>query len=212
MNSIGSVECPSCSAPVEQVAGVRTVVCPYCRTAIVSEKHRKEFQAEEIIQKTQIVYGANDRGPLGINTAGFYQNAGFIIKGVVEYRESDGWTWQEYFIKFADGRGAWLEYDDGDFYLNFEIEREFSKGMFGCKIGDEKIKVKEEGKAKISYQHGHLPFSYPPHTTIKYVDARSTREPGKRYSIEYTKKETEVYESYKVRVEKSENHIDVLRM
>ena len=212
MGEVGSVECPSCSAPVERVAGVRTVTCPYCRTAIVSEKHRKEFQAEEIIQKTQITYGPDDRGPLGIDTAGFYENSSFIIRGTIEYRDSDGWTWQEYFIKFADGRTAWLEYDDGDYWMNFEIERDFKKGMFGYKVGDEKIKVKEKGKVKINYQNGHLPFSYPPNTTINYIDAKSTKDPRKRYSIEYTKNETEVYEGYKVRVEKTENHIEVIRM
>jgi len=212
MGSVGTVECPSCSAPVERVPGVRTVSCPYCGTAIVSEEHRKEFQAEEILEKTKISYGPRDRGPLGIDTAGFYNNQGFVIKGVIEYRDSDGWTWQEYFIKFNDGRVAWLEYDDGDYFLNFEIDEEFKKGMFGVKIGNDKMKVKEKGTSIINYQHGHLPFSYPPDTKIKYIDGRSTKDPKKRYSVEYTDNEVEVYEGAKVRVEKSENHIDILRL
>ena len=212
MSSVGSVECPSCSAPVERVPGVRTVSCPYCGTVIVSEEHRKEFQAEEILEKTKISYGPRDRGPLGIDTAGFYNNQGFVIKGVIEYRSSDGWTWQEYYVKFNDGKVAWLEYDDGDYFLNFEIDEEYKKGIFGIKIGNDKMKVKEKGEVMINYQHGHLPFSYPPETKIKYIDGKSARDSSIRYSVELTDNEVEVYRGYKVRVEKSDNHLDILRI
>ncbi len=156
---------------------------------------------------TKVKVKKESRGPLEVGMGGYYRDDPFNIVGVLEYEDNEGWRWVEYYVKFEDGRSGWLEYDDDRYNLLFDLD--LDEDYWKPKVGwtgklklpnGDKFKVTEKGKSKITYLWGQIPFSATPNVKIRYIDGRHPKKKKIRYSVEYTKKETEAFRGKRVKV------------
>ena len=197
MTELRKSKCQSCGAPLNVLLYSRSVTCEYCGTIM---HVTSDTGTDVALSNTNIKMQKYDVGPLHVGSYGFFERAPFKIIGVLEYQDDEGWKWQEYYINFKDGRKAWLEFDDGKYtmLLNMHLDN-FSvpKVMLGSlKIAGVKVKVKESGSSRITYQWGQIPFTATPKAVIHYIDGKG--KDGMSYSVEYTPKETEVFKGRKV--------------
>jgi len=198
MGTLKENVCPNCGASVRVLEYSKTVNCDYCGTILHVDDKGSEGSE---FTNTGIKMDKHDVGPLHVGTFGFYKRIPFKIVGVIEYIDDEGWKWQEYYLNFKDGKKAWLEYDDGQYTILFNLFLDDFKiprmMLSSLKVSGEKVKITEKGESKIVYQWGQIPFTSTPDATINYIDGIG-KPSGSIYSVEYTDHEVEVFKGEKV--------------
>lgn len=108
------VNCPNCGGQIEFRSETTLLnVCSYCRSNVV----RMGVDLTLLGQQAEL---KPDMSPLQIGSFGKYKNKSFQVLGRQVMKWSDG-RWNEWYIMFNDGRGAWIAEAQGEFYINFPV-------------------------------------------------------------------------------------------
>lgn len=167
-----TVSCPSCGAPVEFRSHASVMaVCGYCRASVI-----KDADAVKDLGKISAVL--EDFSPIQIGTAGLFGGRGFTVVGRIQLRYGQG-TWNEWYLLFDDGSGAWLGDSSGQFTLTTAREMapplpDFHEIVPGqsCQIGAEHYIAAEKREAECIGGEGELPFRVGDGWSIRVADFR----------------------------------------
>jgi hypothetical protein len=168
-----TVSCPSCGAPVEFRSHASVMaVCGYCRAAVIKD-------ADDVKDLGKISAVLEDYSPIQIGTAGSHGGQAFTVVGRIQLRYDQG-LWNEWYLLFDDGSGAWLGDSSGLFTLTRERAMapplpDFHDIVPGqrCQIGAEHYIAAEKREAECIGGQGELPFRVGDGWTIRVADFRS---------------------------------------
>jgi hypothetical protein len=179
--------CPSCGAALEfrfDDSFVR--VCGSCRSAIA----RTDRGIDTLGQFA-------DRAPtasgLTLSTVGRWQGQPFALVGRAEYVHPAGGSWEEWFMKLADGRWAWLSHAHGTWAITFKSPAtralpSFEQIVPGMRISlgggaGAELTVGERNTMRLSSAEGELPFLGVPGSEGRFIDASD--EKGRFATLDY---------------------------
>src|SRR5689334_20652880 len=102
------VSCPSCGAEVafRSVASVMAV-CEYCHSTLLKD-------AESVKDIGKMAQVLEDYSPIQINTTGEQHGRRFTVVGRIQLTYDSGF-WNEWYVLFDDGNGAWLSDASGQY-------------------------------------------------------------------------------------------------
>jgi hypothetical protein len=184
--SAGTFNCPSCGGSLEvEHRFSKVVICSYCgqTCSIKSGAIQVAGKKAELLDLDSV---------FKIGASGTLEGQSFKVLGCLRYEYEDGF-WDEWFLRFEDGKCLWLQEDEGEFTA-FEKESltspiqsfpEVSVGGF-LDVNSMQVFVTEKSKASIAGGAGELFFSIKPGAEVNCVDGNSG---GKLISIEYTPEE-----------------------
>jgi uncharacterized protein DUF4178 len=181
------VFCPSCGAALEfryDDSFVR--VCSACRSAIV----RGDRGLETFGQFADLAPSVSG---LSLEQRGRFQGVPFVLSGRVQYAHPAGGSWEEFYLKLADGRWAWLAHAHGEWTLTFRSAQarglpDFARLAPGMvvELGADapgKLSVGECNVATPIGAEGEIPFQFTPGTQSRFVDLSGTH--GRFATIDY---------------------------
>lgn len=167
-----TVSCPSCGAPVEFRSHASVMaVCGYCRASVIKD-------ADQVKDLGKISAVLEDFSPIQIGTAGLHGGRGFTVVGRIQLRYAQG-LWNEWYLLFDDGSGAWLGDSSGLFTLT--TVREMAQPLPGfheivpgqpTQIGAEHYIASEKREAECIGGEGELPFRVGDGWAIRVADFR----------------------------------------
>src|SRR5574341_208455 len=157
LSTIKELQCPNCGSALSQhLANAQTLVCPACHSSISIGVGAAQTLGEgSQLGKPPKPIKPGDRATFG--------KADFFVLGRVDYTgwdDEDRWYWTEWLLGGADGRLAWLSYDDEDGFVMYRKIRFYepfnvSTGIFlSTKAG--KAVVTERYPAQIVGVEGEL--------------------------------------------------------
>lgn len=181
--------CPSCGSPLEfryDDSFVR--VCPACRSAIA----RTDRGVDTLGQFADL---APSGSGLALGTSGRYQGQLFVLAGRAEYAHPSGGSWEEWFVKFDDGRWGWLSHAEGRWVLTFRMPDghdlpAFEAIALGARLtlaAGIELTVGELNTASEAGAEGELPFVFSPGSRSRFVDASDAK--GRFATIDYGSEE-----------------------
>lgn len=177
--------CPSCGSPLEfryDDSFVR--VCPACRSAIA----RTDRGIDSLGQFADL---APSGSGLALGTSGRYQGQPFVLVGRAEYAHPAGGGWEEWFVKFADGRWGWLSHAEGRWAMLFRTQAVRELEPFEALVpGGElslgagpALTIGEVNVASARGAEGELPDVSSPGARSRFADASDDR--GRVATIDY---------------------------
>lgn len=179
--------CPSCGTAVEfrfDDSFVR--VCPSCRSAIA----RTDRGIDTLGAFSDLAPAASG---LSLSETGSWQGQPFELAGRAEYVHPAGGSWEEWFLKLADGRWAWLSHAHGTWALTFPTApsrelpgfEQIEPGMvlrLGAAPGVP-LTVGERSAGTLQSAEGELPFLFVPGSPNRFVDASDDK--GRFATLDY---------------------------
>jgi hypothetical protein len=148
------------------------VVCGYCQTTIIKN-------ANEVKDLGKISAVLEDFSPIQIGTTGTFSQRGFTVIGRIQLRYDQG-MWNEWYLLFDDGSGAWLGDSSGLFTITTACDMpaplpEFSVLKPGLRypIGRKQYTVSEVRSAQCIGGQGELPFHVGDGWTVRVADLRN---------------------------------------
>lgn len=195
MASVKQLQCPNCGSSLSQFnPASQTIVCKSCNSYVAVGVGDPSVLG---------VGGKLDIGlptkPIKVGQTGTFNNVKCFVLGRVEYEgwdSEDRWRWTEWLLGAADGRMFWLSYDKEDGFVLFHKVR--IKSQFNplsdrtIPVGDKQhAVVRERYPAKIRGAEGELTWQAKAGDHLRMVEAASG---GKRYSIQVSEAELELYE------------------
>jgi hypothetical protein len=152
--------CPSCGAEIEfQSSASIFTVCKFCQSTLI----RKDLNLESIGKMAAL---KDDLTPFQIGTSGKYQG-NFSIIGRVRVSWSSGF-WNEWFVRFDDGREGWLAEAQGFYMMSFPVETPADLPLVGdlkpettVKIAKTIYQVDDVKDVTYTFAEGELPFAAP---------------------------------------------------
>jgi hypothetical protein len=166
--------CPSCGNAVEfryDDSFVR--VCDACHSALL----RSDRGIETLGQFADL---APSSSGLELGDRGRWQGVGFELVGRTMYRHRAGGTWDEWYLRFQDGRWGWLSQAEGRWAVTFdggESERlpAFAELSPGALVqlplaASLTLTVSERGEAELLSAEGEIPFAFTLGSSSRFVD------------------------------------------
>ncbi|MEY2930848.1 MAG: hypothetical protein RL033_1597 [Pseudomonadota bacterium] len=166
--------CPSCGSAVEfryDDSFVR--VCAACRSALL----RSDRGIETLGQFADL---APSSSGLELGDRGRWQSVGLELVGRTQYRHRAGGTWDEWYLRFQDGRWGWLSQAEGRWAVTFdggESKRlpAFSELSPGDRVqlplaAGLTLTVSERGEAELLSAEGEIPFAFTLGSSSRFVD------------------------------------------
>lgn len=163
--------CPSCGAEVvfQSTSSVFTV-CKFCKSTLI----RKDLNLESLGKMADL---KDDATVFQIGTTGKYKGQ-FMLLGRVRCSWDDGF-WNEWFVRYDDGREAWLAEAQGFLMLSTPVESKpalptvdkISPGVI-VTIGKIDYQVDDVKKITYSFAEGELPFRAPQGYSATSIDLR----------------------------------------
>jgi hypothetical protein len=153
--------CPSCGAEVAfQSSASVFSVCKFCRSTLI----RKDMDIEAIGKMADL---KEDGSPLQLGTLGRFKGD-FSLIGRVRVSWEDGF-WNEWFVRFDDGREGWLADAQGLYMISFPVEvppgmptaTEIRPGL-PIQVGKICYSVDDVKDVTYTFAEGELPFAAPP--------------------------------------------------
>jgi uncharacterized protein DUF4178 len=179
--------CPSCGAALEfryDDSFVR--VCGSCHSAIA----RTDRGIDTLGRFADLAPAGTG---LSLGRAGRWQGQPFSLAGRAEYAHPAGGSWEEWFIKLADGRWGWLSHAQGEWVLSFRSAQarpmpSFEQVPPGTRLtlGAEPgvtLTAGERNVAHLTGAEGELPFLVAPGSASRFVDASDER--GRFATLDY---------------------------
>ena len=193
---IRKIQCPECAAPIPLYGGkgVLAVVCSHCGACLDGQEDFKLFKKFKSLKRPDV--------PLKIGMTGTIQTIPFIIIGIVEFTQKDGWgsyPWVEFHLYSKTHGYAWLCYECGHYVFGREVkdapvgraitfnEPEFKTTIYAK---DKGFKVFEAASASITYVEGELTWRASIGDKMDYLDAIN---PPYIYCVEQGADETEYF-------------------
>lgn len=187
------LKCPNCSSPIEQFnVTTQAIVCPTCgsHVAIGTDDPRLLTKGQGRVPDSGFPIEMGDKATIG--------DVEFVVLGRVVYRgwdDEDSWTWHEWLMGGADGRMLWLSHDEKGFglYQKLRFRSEFDpKRSFRLDVGkDKQAFIHERYPAEITGAEGELTWQAKRGERLFVAEGAGG---GKRYSVQQTAEELEVYE------------------
>lgn len=179
--------CPSCGAEVVFTSSVSVfAVCGHCRTMMV----RHDMDLEALGEMAQL---PDDVSPFQYGTRGSLGRDRFTIIGRLKVAWSEGY-WNEWFLRFEDGRHGWLGEAMGFLMLTFEAPADKAPGRSGLIVGKEYALIPgrvftltDIREAECVGSEGELPFRGV--AGRKTVSADLNGPDGSFATIEYSKQD-----------------------
>lgn len=190
------LECPKCGSPINQhMATTQAIVCSNCGSHVAIGAGDAEI--------------LNEGGrklpspPVPINIGDKFQLLGeeYFVMGRVVYRgwdpadTSDYWVWNEWLLGAKSGQMLWLSLDEHGFALFRKIR---FRSQFDIRTartleieGDKKVFINERYPAQIVGAEGELTWRAKRGEQLWTAEGAGF---GKKYSIQKTESELEVYE------------------
>ena len=179
--------CPSCGAPLEfryDESFVR--VCASCHMAIA----RTDRGVDTLGQFADLAPAASG---LSVSDTGSWQGRSFVLTGRVEYAHPAGGSWEEWYLKLADGRWAWLSHAHGSWAITFQGApapglpgyEQITPGMrltLGAAPGVS-LTVGERNAGILRAAEGELPFVPSPSALNRFVDLSDDK--GRFATLDY---------------------------
>lgn len=181
------VSCPSCGAEVSfRSAASVMAVCEYCHSTLL-----KDAESVKDIGKMSDVL--EDYSPIQINTAGEHQGKHFTVVGRIQLRYDDGF-WNEWYVLFDDGAGAWLSDASGQYVFTVPQRTssaapkyEALKPGVGLTLSGSRFIASDVRTARCVAGQGELPFKVGTGWEAKVADFRA----GNRFlTLDYSDAET----------------------
>jgi hypothetical protein len=163
--------CPSCGNAIEfryDDSFVR--VCDACHSAVL----RSDRGIESLGRFSDLAAAASG---LELRDRGQWQGQSFDLAGRAEYRHSRGGSWEEWYLRFDDGRWGWLSYAEGRWALTFPSALDSEPPAFEAlppgarlQLRGLEFQVLERNQAQLASASGEIPFSFSPGETARFVD------------------------------------------
>lgn len=193
--------CPNCGSPISQRNPTsQTLVCPKCNSYVA------------IGTEETTVMGRSSRLPsppvsITLGQRLTIDGVSYFVLGRVLYEgwdadddEPDRWQWTEWMAGSPDGRMVWFSYDREDGFTLFRklrirepfnplSDREIPVG------GGKKFLVHERYPARIIGAEGELTWRATADDRLMMIEGAAN---GKRYSIQHSAEELEVYEGAEI--------------
>jgi hypothetical protein len=179
--------CPSCGSSLEfryDESFVR--VCGSCHSAIA----RTDRGIDTLGQFADLAPAASG---LTLGATGRFGGQPFELMGRAEYAHPAGGSWEEWYVKLADGRWGWLSHAQGQWAMTFRSGAsrllpsfdEVVPGMLVTLGADPGVAltVGERNLATLRGAEGELPFLVAFGSASRFVDASDDR--GRSASIDY---------------------------
>jgi hypothetical protein len=178
--------CPSCGNATEfryDDSFVR--VCDACRSLLV----RTDRGIETFGQFADLTPA---RSGLSVGQAGVFAGTSFVLTGRCEYRHPAGGSWEEWYMKLADGRWGWLAQAQGEWVVTFPSAQEralppfeqLSPGMplaLGADLPE--LTIGECNVATLSGAEGEIPFVIAAGEQSRFADLADAR--GRFATLDY---------------------------
>ncbi|MEO0562939.1 MAG: DUF4178 domain-containing protein [Chloroflexota bacterium] len=184
------LKCPNCGGPISQFdPSAQTVVCPRCSSYV-----KLGTGDPEAIGKSRKL--PRPPVPVELGKQISIEGTQYMVLGRVMYRgwdDEDSWQWNEWMLGAPDGRMMWLSYDEKGFglFTKKRFRGEFDvQSSFSLNLGEENVPIRERYPAKIVGAEGEL--TWRPEAGDRLYMAEGARG-GKRYSVQKTNEELEVY-------------------
>lgn len=194
--ALKQLQCPNCGAALSQFnPGAQTLVCPSCSSYVAVG-----MGDPEVTGRTRRL--PKPPKPVEIGKTITIEDMGYIVLGRVVYQgwdDEDRWTWNEWMLGADDGRLLWLSYDETGFglFTKKRFRSQFdAKSSRTLEMGEDKIFIKERYPAKIIGAEGELTWRASEDDRLYMAEGFSK---GKKYSIQQTEEELEVYEGRSVK-------------
>jgi len=167
-----TASCPNCGATVEFLwsSAVQTT-CAYCRSILV----RHDVDLERVGEVGDL---PPDSSPIQRGAEGRWQRAAFTVVGRIIY-EHDRGAWNEWHLRFADGRGGWLSDAQLEYAISFPIEdgprllpADRMRVGHPLRVGDAALAVTSLTRARYRGVEGELPFEYWDKREVLFADLR----------------------------------------
>ncbi|GAB4508722.1 MAG: hypothetical protein OHK0046_02040 [Anaerolineae bacterium] len=196
---VRKLACPNCDSPVSQFTpDAQTIVCSTCGSYVAVGAGEPSVMSNP----TRI---PPPSAPIEIGQMLTLDGTSYFVMGRVHYTGwdasdlSDKWSWDEWLLGSNDGRLLWLSYDEKGFSL-------FRKMRFRAPfsaltdrtlpVGEGKsAPVHERYPARIVGAEGELTWRAKAGDSLYMVEAAAH---NKRYSVQKTDEEMEVYEGMAV--------------
>lgn len=172
--------CPQCGAPIEFAsAASASAVCSFCRSTVV-----REGEALRQIGTSAALF--DDHSPLQLGATGVYQGAPFSVLGRVQL-SYEGGTWNEWHVRFDEGKGGWLSEDNGRYVLVFESPLDLTPEAAAqlaataqpgqsVMVGAQRWSLASRVTAKVLAAQGELPRPPRLEQTQEVLDLRDTHD------------------------------------
>jgi hypothetical protein len=193
MQAVQQLTCPNCGNAIKQLSPTsQTVICSACNSYI----GLGTGELDVIKTGTKLPFPVK---PIALGNTATIQNIPCFVLGRVVYEgwdDEDHWQWTEWLLGAQDGRMFWLSYDDEDGFVFFKknrIRAQFDpQTSTSIPLGDNSSAwVRERYPAMIVGAEGELTWRAAAGDTLTMVEAAAG---GKRYSIQVTSQELELYE------------------
>jgi len=171
-----TVSCPSCGAEVKfRSAASVMAVCEYCHSTLLKD-------AESVKDIGKMAQVLEDYSPIQINTSGEYQGKHFTVVGRIQLRYDDGF-WNEWYVMFDDGNGAWLSDASGQYVFTIVQGSPSSVPPFeqlkpgtGLTMKGTRFVASDVRTARCVAGQGELPFKVGAGWEAKVADFRSGKD------------------------------------
>jgi len=169
------LNCPNCGAPLEiESRFTRVVVCQFCdQTSYVHDT------GLDPTGKVAKLVEADSR--LGVGKEGTIKGRPFRTLGRVRYNYEGGY-WDEWFVRFSDGKAGWLEEDDeGEYVLTHKTRLTTPLPPFDeiriastIPISKEKVFITEKGVGSFAGAEGQVSVEAIPGRPMHFVDGNAS--------------------------------------
>ncbi|MCI0713845.1 MAG: DUF4178 domain-containing protein [Chloroflexi bacterium] len=193
---IRQLQCPNCGSAVSQQNPTsQTLICPSCHSHLAV----KEF-APELLSKGR--KAPRPLKPIELGSRATLHGTPFVVLGRVNYvgwdtsDTSDRWVWDEWMLGADDGRILWLSFDDEAGFVLYHKKRikypiNPISGNAVQVDGGTSFRIHERYPAQIVGAEGELTWQAQPNDQVQMIEGAGM---GRRYSIQYTPQELEMYE------------------
>lgn len=196
--------CPNCGGQVELRGGEQSLsaVCEHCQTVL-------DLTSEADLQVGTARPRIRPRVPIHPGMEMTWEGERYQVLGWLQYEgwdDEDRWRWDEWLLVSGSGAFLWLSYDDE---AGFTLQRKVPlpaeqmqgydpRRAFHIPTSHGNVRVKERAPAKVVQMAGEFTWRVKVGDRMNYLDASSR---GKRYSLEYTKEEIELFEGTPLKAE-----------
>lgn len=188
--ALKQLQCPNCGTALSQYTpGAQTLVCPNCANYVAVGAGEPEITGKAgRLSKPPV--------PVEIGKMITIEGTSYLVMGRVMYMgwdDEDKWRWNEWLIGADDGRMLWLSYDEKGFsiYTKERFREQFdARTSPSLTLKGETIRIHERYPAKIIGAEGELTWQASEDEKLYVAEAAKG---GKRYSIQQTLEEMEVY-------------------
>ncbi len=191
MNTIDakSFNCPSCGGHLQiEHAYTKTVVCQYCDTvsSVIDKTLNPSGKMAKLSEAPSI---------FSVGSAGALRGKRFEILGRLRYTYPSGF-WDEWYLKFEDGKAGWLTEEEGECTLFFKtqitdaMELDHIAIAKRINISGRSVFITEIQNAVISGGEGQLNYVVVPGASVRHIEGIDN---GTLVSVEIWDNEIELH-------------------